>query len=183
MACHVCGKSFEITPAWARGGRRKYCSRRCNAKASLAGKRTGTKHRPESIERMRANRSGKATGEHSHAWKGGRFLDQNGYRYVAISTLTGRTLELAEAMVSGRRPYIREHRLVMAALLDRPLAAHEVIHHQNGVKDDNRPENLFLRDQTSHSLEHRMIDRELARLQARVGELEAENADLRSRVT
>lgn len=186
MACQVCGTVFEVTPAWARGGRRKYCSRQCNWKASLAGKRTGMKHSPESIAKMRVNRKGKGTGANSHAWRGGRWLDQHGYVWVAISTLTGRERELADAMAPKHakdRPYIREHRLRMAAALDRPLMPHEVVHHQNGVKDDNSPANLFLRDQASHTLEHRMIDRELARLRVRVIELEAENAALLSRLT
>jgi hypothetical protein len=81
------------------------------------------------------------------------------------------------------RGYVREHRLVMATMIDRPLEPFEVVHHHNGVKDDNSPGNLFLRDQSSHTLEHRMIDRELARLRERVVELEAENAALRSRST
>lgn len=186
MTCQVCGKSFEITPAWARGGRRKYCSRQCNWKASLAGKRTGTKHTPESRQRMRDAMVGRQVGPLSHAWKGGRFHDQHGYVSVAVETLTGRDRELALAMApkSGRgRPYVREHRLVMARMLDRPLEPHEVVHHHNGVKDDNSPGNLFLKDQSSHTLEHRMIDRELARLRERVIELEAENAELRSRLT
>ena len=126
------------------------------------------------------------TGPESHAWKGGRFHDQHGYLMVAVDTLTGRERELAEAMAPKHakgRPYLREHRLVMAVTLDRPLASHEGIHHHNGVKDDNRPSNLFLRDQSSHTLEHRMVDRELARLRERVVELEAENAALRSRLT
>lgn len=186
MTCRVCGKAFEITPAWARGGRRKYCSRQCNWKASLQGKRTGTKHRPESIQRMKDATTGRYLGANSPVWKGGRFHDQHGYVSVAVSTLTGRQRELAEAMAPKHakgRPYIREHRLVMATMLDRPLESFEVVHHHNGVKDDNSPSNLFLKDQSSHTLEHRMIDRELARLRERVAELEAENAELRSHST
>ena len=45
---------------------------------------------------------------------------------------------------AGKGQYVFEHILLMERLLARHMVPQESVHHRNGVKDDNRPENLEL---------------------------------------
>lgn len=51
-----------------------------------------------------------------------------------------------------------EHRHVMEAMLGRPMRPEETVHHRNGVRSDNRPENLELWS-TSQPPGQRVVDK------------------------
>jgi transcriptional regulator len=80
------------------------------------------------------------SGENHPSWKGGRIVDGQGYIRVKVGEEES---HLVDETISGA--YVMEHRLVMARMLGRPLTSRESVHHINNVRNDNRPENLQLR--------------------------------------
>jgi transposase-like protein len=82
---------------------------------------------------------GHRSGPQHHSWMGGRSVDASGYVTILVQP---EDLPYCTPNSSGRVP---EHRLVMGRAIGRPLEASETVHHINGVKDDNRLENLQLR--------------------------------------
>lgn len=84
------------------------------------------------------------TGERSHFWKGGRFQHPNGYILIRL------TPEHKFYSMADSHHLVPEHRLVMAQHVNRCLRNNEIVHHKNGIKNDNRLENLELLDRGLH---------------------------------
>lgn len=82
-------------------------------------------------------------GKQSTAWKGGRIKDKVGY---VLLWMPGHP----NAKVGKGKQYVFEHRFVMSEKLGRPLEKWEFVHHRNGIKDDNRLENLELLTKKVH---------------------------------
>ena len=102
---------------------------------------------PNCLERALPNRQGRTSGYcHRHLrmqnmltrlkvshkevealWRIGRYTDKNGY----VMRLHGGTWKA-------------EHRVILEMHLKRPLRAGESVHHKNGIRSDNRVENLEL---------------------------------------
>jgi hypothetical protein len=73
------------------------------------------------------------TGEDHWAWKGGNSQWKNSDGYISC-----------EIHSDGNVRRVLEHRLVMEQHLGRRLKKNENVHHKNGIRDDNRLENLEL---------------------------------------
>jgi len=160
-SCAYCGDEFYC-PTNQRGGAwqdRKFCSRACYHKARTAkaymqrtceacGRmfrvaRCQLDHRPVrycSDPCRWAGHAERTKGEGHHNWKGGRTKNRQGYVRVWVSD-DHPMISMKPKNQSG----VMEHRLVMAESLGRPLTTDETVHHINGVRDDNRLENLQLR--------------------------------------
>lgn len=116
-------------------------------------------------------RSKGMTGAGNPRWKNGAWMDGRGnYRYLRVDVLSKADKAL---LANPKARQVLEHRLVMARVVGRPLKPTEMVHHINGVKSDNRPENLHLTNWSEHSKEHRLLEREVAELRAEVARLKA----------
>ena len=87
-------------------------------------------------------------GVQHHAWRGGLSRESKGYTGTYVDP-TNFFHQMAD-----KSHYVLDHRLIMATHLGRCLQSWEIVHHKNGIKNDNRIENLELSSNGSHSINH-----------------------------
>jgi len=97
-------------------------------------------------------------------------VSSDGHGYVMIKLDKG---DFFYSMANSKG-YVREHRLVMARHLGRNLHRWEIVHHKDGIKDNNSIQNLALATKDGHDA--------TTALQERINFLEAKLTSLRGRV-
>lgn len=118
------------------------------------------KHHTEETKKKISDHTVKKYRENNPTWKGGRvkFLG-----YIRIHN---------PKHPNANGQYVFEHRLIMEKYLGRYLYPWEIIHHINGIKDDNRIENLKLLPGIEHNTKVQKIYQENLQLKQRIAELE-----------
>jgi len=107
---------------------------------------------------VKTQRRGPRAAEGHPEWKGGRRYNKDGYveLYMPDHHTCVALNEVRRQAASGgwyrKDRYVLEHRLVMEQYIGRALLPTEVVHHRNGIKDDNRIENLELFDSNTRHL-------------------------------
>ena len=103
--------------------------------------------RPRSYVKGHVDKGGKReriTGDKHWNWKGGRMNHRSGYILIYSPDHPFRS----------KLGYVMEHRLVLEKKLGRYLKKGEIPHHINGIKYDNRPENIELVTHDQHMKIH-----------------------------
>jgi len=121
----------------------------------IKGRKHTEKSRKKQSEAKKGKKASKETkmkmsemrkGSKSASWKGGKTKREGGYLLIHCPTHPYR--------IQGN--YVREHRFVMEAHIGRTLLPTEVVHHINGIPDDNRIENLMLfANNSEHNKHHK----------------------------
>ncbi len=111
---------------------------------------------PTPIAKVTSRRDGTAAGEprrfvKGHSPRGRRYPNRPGWMRTDQGYVL---LYLPDHPRARKGGYVAEHRYVWEQTNGRALERNEAVHHINGVKDDNRPENLVALTHGQHSSLH-----------------------------
>lgn len=118
------------------GSRRAaYVEKPCAFCGSVVSRRVTDSRLRHFCNRSCAGKQSRIEGRSGRLALGHRRVSEQGYVLVRVGL---------DHPMSQRGGWCLEHRLVMSQVVSRALLTEETVHHRNGVRDDNRPENLEL---------------------------------------
>lgn len=169
--CEQCGAEIWRYPGQMKGKQHVFCSQSCLAKAKAEGVLYPKIKHPHLSEYNRQHNKERMTPEVREKLRQSRLrLPLHGQPLTGGSHMMTpeireklRKARLDSGRGTGYRKYYgrHEHRVVAEKMLGRPLEKGEVVHHINGDKRDNRPENLMVfKSQAEHARWHKLHDRE-----------------------
>jgi hypothetical protein len=124
--CFNCGKNKFLKPSKASRNKRVFCDEKCHGEFV---KKHGLYH------------------EEKHpCWGGGKHIDGGGYVRVMSK-------KHPNAYKGG---YVLEHRLIASKALGRELKQYEDVHHKDGNKTNNNPDNLVVLLHHEHQKLHKV---------------------------
>lgn len=159
LNCQQCGNNFETTKFWLAS--RKFCSLKCAKAFHFGANHPGWKgpiekkckhcgcaftRQFQSDRRVYCSHQCSAKGRSTRRDGksiGSRHVGREGYIYIKV----------AEGV------WVEEHRLVATKKIGRALVKGEVVHHRNGERIDNRPENLEVMSVSEHKKKHYEAER------------------------
>lgn len=153
LTCLNCDKEFNVKPGDLKyRGTIKFCSMKC---AAAYKKKQNTVIEKCDYCKREYEKQKCRVGKHKHnfcsndcrrkynktspPYKKNGYWFEGGYKVIYIE---------------GNKS-IKEHIFIMETKIGRKLTKNEVVHHKNGIRDDNRIENLELMTRSNHTKYHR----------------------------
>lgn len=162
IQCDWCGEEFEREASFLKGKKHHFCCRQC-----LADYSSKRKNPDGYLELKDYANMGKHLSELNRQLNPTRMTDETRKKLRESRLGTG------EGKTYAKRYGRHEHRVVAEEILGRKLRPGETVHHMDGNKRNNKPENIrIFRSQSEHAKFHSEMNwflKELEKLDAEEG--------------